>query len=103
MRFLFGTMLVNKMTFDCNRSNTADRPNTKELYHHLITASCPRNRTVPFFHGTHTAPMTVAHTMQELGFAVTRSFLLLFRQGSKQMGIKPQKYTDQSKNRLPDV
>ena len=106
---------VNKMTFDCSRSNAADRSNAKEMYHRLITAPCPsgifitaainwrKNKTAPFFGGTHTAPTPVAHTMQQLGLAVTRGFGLLLWQGSKQMGINPQKYTDQAENRLPDV
>ena len=41
MRFFFGTMPVNKMTFDCTRTDAADRPNATEMYRRLITAPCP--------------------------------------------------------------
>ena len=94
------------MTFECYRAYAADRPNATEMYRHLITDACPsgifitatinwkKNRTVPFFGGSYTAPTPVAHTMQQLGLVVTRGFGLLFRQGAKRMGVKPQKYTD---------
>ena len=76
MQFLFSSMAINKMTFECNRADAAGRPNATEMYRRLITASCPsgifiivtinwkKNKTVPFFGGLHTTPTLVSHTMQ---------------------------------------
>ena len=94
------------MTFECNRADAADRPNATKMYRRLITAPClsgifitavinwEKNKTDPFFGGSHTAPTPVAHTMQQLGLAVTRGYGLRFGQGLKRMGVKPQKFTD---------
>ena len=90
MQFLFGTMPVNKMTFECNRADVADRPNATKMYHRLTTAPCPNgifitarinwktNKTDPFSGGSHTAPTPVAYTMQQIGLAITKGYVLLF-------------------------
>ena len=75
LQFLFGTMPVNKMAFDCTRADAAGRPNATEIYRRLITAPCPsgifitatinwkKNQTDAFFEGSYIAPIPVAHTM----------------------------------------
>ena len=117
MRFFLGTMPKEKMTFDCTRSNVLPCPNAEEMYRHLIISPCPsgvlitttvnwkQNKTAPFFGGTHTVPTPTAYsiTMQQLGLTVTKGFGLLFRQGSKRMGIKPRKYTAATENIQPDL
>ena len=96
IRFLPGTMPVSKMIFDCNRSNAADGPNAAEMYRRLIIAPSPsgifitttinrkKNKTTPF---------SVEPTQRLHQLHIPCGFGLLFRQGSKQMGIKPQKFT----------
>ena len=112
MCFLFGTMPQHPMAFDYNQANAA------EMYRHLVTAHCPsgviitativwnwkKNKSSPFFRGTHTAPTPAEYTMQQLALAVTKGFGLLLRQGSKRMGVKPPKYrVSPASNTSPDV